>query len=108
MRCNVLMTETAIADFKKIALDILDVSKDAETAAKFVGELKAEVGRLADFPQAGALPDDRNLVCQGYRFLVHKDYLIFYTFEEGSGTVYVKAAFNAKRDYKRVLRAVRQ
>ena len=43
MRCKVLMTETAIADLKKIALDILDVSKDAETALKFVAELRAEV-----------------------------------------------------------------
>ncbi len=107
MRCKVLMTETAIADLKKIALDILDVSKDAETALKFVAELRAEVARLADFPQAGAIPDDRNLVCQGYRFLVHKEYLIFYTFEAGSDTVHVKAAFNAKRDYKRVLRSIK-
>ena len=107
MRCKVLMTETAIADLKKIALDILDVSKDAETALKFVAELRAEVARLADFPQAGAIPDDRNLVCQGYRFLVHKEYLIFYTFEAGNDTVYVKAAFNAKRDYKRVLRSIK-
>ena len=107
MRCKILMTETAIADFKKIALDILDISKDGETAVKFVTELRAEVLRLADFPQAGAIPDDRNLVCQGYRFLVHKEYLIFYTFDEGSNTVYVKAAFNAKRDYKRVMRSIK-
>ena len=106
MRCKIQMTETAIADFKKIALDILDVSKDIETAVKFVAELKAEVVHLSEFPQAGALPDDRNLVCQGYRFLVHKDYLIFYTYEEGRDVVYIKAAFNAKRDYKRVLRTM--
>ncbi len=107
MRCKIQMTETAIADFKKIALDILDVSKDAETALNFVTALRAEVERLADFPQAGAIPDDRNLVCRGYRFLIYKEYLIFYTFEEGSDTVYIKAAFNAKRDYKRVLREIK-
>ncbi len=107
MRYTVLLTETAVADFKKTALGILDASKDAATALKFVTELKAEVGRLADFPQAGALPNDRNLVCQGYRFLVHKDYLIFYTYEDGSDTVYVKAAFHAKLDYKRVMRNIK-
>ncbi len=104
MHYKILMTETAIADLKKIAMDIFDVSKDAETALKFVSELKSEVTRLADFPRSGAVPDDRNLVCRGYRYLVHKEYLIFYTFEEGSDTVYVKAVFNAKRDYKRVMR----
>lgn len=107
MRCKLWMTETAIADFKKIALDILDVSKDVETAVNFVAALKAEVDRLAEFPQAGAIPDDRNLVCQGYRFFVHKEYLIFYTYDEGSETVCVKAAFNAKRDYKRVMRTLK-
>ena len=107
MRCNVVMTETAISDFKKIARDILDISKDADTAVKFVTEMKAECNRLADFPQSGALPNDRNLVCQGYRFLVHKDYLIFYTYNAGDDTVYVKAAFNAKLDYKRVMRTIK-
>lgn len=104
MRCNVVMTETAIGDFKKIARDILELSKDADTALKFIAELKAECNRLADFPQSGALPSDRNLVCRGYRFLVHKEYLIFYTYEPDEDTVYITAAFNAKRDYKRVLR----
>ncbi len=107
MRCNVVMTETAISDFKKIARDILDISKDADTAVKFVTEMKAACNRLADFPQSGALPNDRNLVCQGYRFLVHKDYLIFYTYNAGDDTVYVKAAFNAKLDYKRVMRTIK-
>ncbi len=107
MRYNVLMTETAISDFKKIARDILDISKNIDTAVKFVTEMKAECNRLADFPQSGALPNDRNLVCQGYRFLVHKEYLIFYTYEDGDDTVYVKAAFNAKLDYKRVMRTIK-
>ncbi len=107
MRYHVLMTETAIADFKKIALNLLDVSKDAATAVRFVRELQEEVERLADFPQSGALPNDRNLVCQGYRFLEHKEYLIFYTYENGADTVYVKATFHAKLDYKRVLRTIK-
>ena len=107
MRYAILMTETAIADFKKIALDIFDVSKDVDTAVRFVTEMRAECNRLADFPQSGALPNDRNLVCQGYRFLVYKDYLIFYTYEEGDHTVYIKAAFNAKRDYTHVMRTIK-
>lgn len=104
MQCNVVMTETAISDFKKIARDILDISKDTDTVVKYVSELKAECNRLMDFPQSGALPNDRSLVCQGYRFLVHKDYLIFYTYKDGDDTVYVKAAFNAKLDYRRVMK----
>ena len=107
MHYNVLMTETAIADFKIIALDIFDVSKDVVTAVRFVTEMRAECNRLADFSQSGALPNDRNLVCQGYRFLIHKDYLIFYTYEDGDHTVYIKAAFNAKLDYKRVMRTIK-
>ena len=55
MACTACLTETVIAELKGIALDILDGSKDAETAMKFVAELKAEVSRLADFPQAARI-----------------------------------------------------
>ena len=39
-----------------------------------------------------------------YRYLTHKDYLIFYNTDEGAKIVNVLAIVNAKKDYPRVMR----
>ena len=40
----------------------------------------------------------------GYRFLIHDNYLMFYYYVKEENTVYVNAVFNAKRDYTRVMK----
>lgn len=52
----------------------------------------------------GSVPNDRTLASSEYRFLVHKEYLIFYSLDESNGKVYVNAVFNSKKDYTRVLK----
>ncbi len=52
----------------------------------------------------GAIPRDRVLKSNGYRFLSHKDYLLFYQYNMETNTVYVMAIFNGKRDYMRVMK----
>ena len=44
------------------------------------------------------------LKSNGYRFLVHKDYLLFYLYEKEANTAYIMAIFNGKRDYMRVMK----
>ena len=46
------------------------------------------------------------LVSNGYRFLVHDNYLMFYYYVKEENTVYVNAVFNAKRDYNRVMKSL--
>ncbi len=59
---------------------------------------------LEQFPESGAIPRDRVLKSNGYRFLVYKDYLLFYLYEKEANTAYVMAIFNGKRDYMRVMK----
>ena len=59
---------------------------------------------LEQFPESGAIPRDRVLKSNGYRFLSHKDYLLFYQYDKETNTVYVMAIFNGKRDYMRVMK----
>lgn len=103
MKYDVLFTDTAKTDLREIALFIAEESKDKAVAKKFVIELTAQCARLEAAPSIGALPRDRVLMSLGYRFLVYKDYLIFYTADDNSKTVYIQAVFNAKKDYTRVL-----
>ena len=104
MSYRILFTVTAKQDLRDIALNIADISKDKNIAVDFVNQMQKKCEQLIDFPESGALPNDRVLRSLGYRFLIYKDYLMFYTVEHESNTVYIRAAFNAKRDYTRVLK----
>lgn len=102
--CIVKMTETAKADLRQIAFYIADQSKDKNIAIRFVGELQDKCKILESFPESGSIPKDRVLMSNGHRFLVHKEYLIFYLYKKEENTVYVMAIFNAKRDYMKVMK----
>jgi len=104
MSYQVLFTVTAKQDLREIALNIADVSQNIDIAVNFVNEMQKKCDQLIDFPESGALPNDRVLRSLGYRFLIYKDYLMFYTVDHERETVYIQAAFNAKRDYTRVLK----
>jgi toxin ParE1/3/4 len=104
MSYRIKFTETAKEDLREIAFYIAEQSKDREIAKRFVGELREKCKMLDTFPEGGAVPRDRVLRSEGYRFLVHKDYLIFYTVEQENQTVYVRAIFNGKKDYMRVMK----
>ena len=104
MRYSIEFTETAKTDLREIALYIAEESKNKEIAKRFVKELTDQCSRLEDFPYSGAIPKDRMIVSAGYRFLIHKEYLTFYTVDEPNAKVYVQAVFNGKKDYTRVLK----
>ena len=104
MNCQIKLTATAKEDLKGIALYIYEQSKDKNIAGRFIKELQEKCDVLKEFPKIGAIPKDRVLMSSGYRFLAHKDYLIFYHYEKSENTVYILAVFNAKRDYTRVMK----
>lgn len=104
MKYNIKFTQTAKNDLRDIAIYIAEQSKEKSVATKFVEELQSKVVQHEEYPLSGAYPSDRILLSQGYRFLVHKDYLIFYTVNENLKEVYIEAVFNSKKDYMRVLK----
>ena len=104
MKWNVLMTDTAKSDLRKIALYIYDRSGDAETAASFVMALQEQCLALESFPERGAIPKDYVLKALGYRYLVYQHYLVFYQFDSNEHTVLIHAFFNEKADYFRYMR----
>lgn len=104
MNSQVVITDTARADLRDIALYLADLSKDKNLAIRFVKELQEKTKILELFPESGASPRDRVLKSNGYRFLSHKDYLLFYQYDKETNIVYVMAIFNGKRDYMRVMK----
>lgn len=104
MSCKIIFTDTAKADLREIAIYIAERAKDKDIAIRFVKELQEVTRRLEDFPESGVVPRDRVLKSMGYRFLTHKDYLLFYLYDKQQEAVYVMAIFNGKRDYMRVMK----
>ena len=104
MKYAIDITDTAKGHLWDIAIYIAEQSGEKETAKRFVRELETECYTLGEFPNSGANPDDRLLVSMGYKFLIHKDYLIFYTVDETNNIVYIQAIFNAKIDYTKYMR----
>ena len=104
MNCKVVFTDTAKSDLRDIAIYLAEMSKDRNLAICFVRELQDKTNVLEQFPESGSIPRDRVLKSNGYRFLVHKDYLLFYLYEKADNIAYIMAIFNGKRDYMRVMK----
>ena len=62
---------------------------DNDIAKRFIVDLREQCNRLVDFPQGGSLPKDRILRCFDFRYIIHKDYLIFYNIDESQKIVNV-------------------
>ena len=101
---HVLMTDTAKADLREIALNIYEQSGDLDTAVSFVTALQEQCLALVSFPERGAVPKDYVLKALGYRYLIYKHYLTFYLMDASEHKVYIHAFFNEKQDYFRYMR----
>ena len=104
MNTQIVITDTAKSDLRDIALYLAELSKDRSLAIRFVKELQEKTKTLEQFPESGSIPRDRVLKSNGYRFLPHKEYLMFYQYNMETNTVYVMAIFDGKRDYMRVMK----
>ena len=104
MSYTVRLTDTAKQDLREIAFWIAEQSKDREIAKRFVGELREACRKLDTFPNAEGIPKDRIIRSAEVRFIVHKEYLIFYLVDEEGKQVNVMAIVNAKKDYMRVMK----
>ena len=101
---QVFLTDTAKGDLRDITFYVMEQSKEKTVALKFAEELRGQCAALSGFPDRGAYPKDSVLKSAGYRYIVHKEYLIFYRVTDES--VYIEGIFNAKKDYMRVLKKI--
>jgi toxin ParE1/3/4 len=104
MSYDIVITHSAEIDLEEITFNIADISKNIDIALKFIDELQASLEILKDFPESGSLPLDSMLLNKGYRFKIFKDYLIFYTIDKESKTVFIEKILNGKLDYVKIMR----
>lgn len=83
--------------------DILEyiAADNPSAAAAVLDRIENDLRLMSQQPQLGRIPEEEDLVRMGYRFLVVRDYLIFYTLEER--TILVHRIVHGARDYLRLL-----
>lgn len=90
---------SARRDLEEIIEYLNTLSK--ETALKYYDTLVKEIGSLSHMPDRCPRPRDIALAAKGYRFLVVKNYLVFYVVI--GDTVQIRRILYAKRDYIHLL-----
>lgn len=96
---DVILYPTAKQDL----LDIIDylntLSPDA--ALRYYDLLTEEIASLSRMPERCPRPKDLALAAKGYRYLIVKDYLVFYVVS--GQTVQIRRILYGRRDYQALL-----
>ena len=72
-----------------------------DTALKYYDLLVEEITSLSNMPERCPKPKDLALAAKGYRYLIVKNYLVFYVIV--GDTVQIRRILYARRDYRSLL-----
>ena len=96
---NIEIFPTAKQDLLDIISYLNTLSPD--TALKYYDLLIEEIGGLSKLPERYPHPKDLALKAKGYRYLLVKNYLVFYVVS--GKTVQIRRILYARRDYSSLL-----
>ena len=100
------MEHSNVRIFPTAKQDLLDLIEylntlSSETAQKYYDLLIAEIASLSELPERCPHPKDLALKAKGYRYLLVKNYLVFYVVS--GKTVQIRRILYARRDYRPLL-----
>lgn len=90
---------TAKQDLEEVIGYLNTLSPDA--ASKYYDLLVEEIASLSKMPERCPKPKDLALAAKGYRYLIVKNYLVFYVVI--GDTVQIRRILYARRDYRALL-----
>ncbi len=100
---RVEVAEPADSDLRDIAQHISSQLAPPMTAAKMMDAMEEAIAGLAAMPQKCLLVTDDRLVSMGYRKLVVKSYVVFFTIDEKSKVLDVERVLFGRRAWLRIL-----
>lgn len=86
-------------DLQDIIAYLSTFSYDA--ALRYYDKIIAEISYLSEMPFRCPVPRDFSLAARGYRYLIVKDYLVFYVVEDS--VVQIRRVLYGRRDYTKLL-----
>ena len=103
MKYTVLRSGIAERQLTEILRYMTRLTGDTQSALNFLDDLDKARLQLEDFPESGIRPRDFAIRRMGYRFLIVKNYYLFYKVNHTAKTVTIHAIVYAKADYKNFL-----
>ena len=97
---RIVYSRTAIRDLDRVWDDVYEVSRDAETATRYVSDFIEKIDTKALFAKSGS-PLYFKDVFTGYYYVVFKSYMAFYRLE--GDMMCIDRIIYGKRDYMRLL-----
>ena len=73
------------------------------TAMKMMDAIEEAIGGLEDMPRKSPPVTDERLAAMGYRKLMVKNYIIFFTIDEKNKIVDIERILYSRRDWLRIL-----
>ncbi|MFI3283893.1 MAG: type II toxin-antitoxin system RelE/ParE family toxin [Erysipelotrichaceae bacterium] len=98
---NIHISPKAISDMTEIKDYISEELSNRSAAIKLLKDIYSQIAHLQNFPLVGTPLFSKLEVENNYRFLVVKNYMVFYRFEVDS--VYVIRILYGKSNYMKIL-----
>ena len=102
---SVNVSEPAENDLRDIARYISAEQLEPATALKVIDAIEEALKKLAYMPQRYPPIADRRLTALGYRKLIVKNYIVFFTINEKDQAIDVERILHARRDWLRILQS---
>ena len=99
MQYNLHVTDSALGDMEEIHQHIAKVLLEPQTALKMIDLLEKSIDKVLHMPHSRPIVTDARLSLKGYRKLVVKNYIVFYTVDDDAKMVYVERALYGRRDW---------
>lgn len=100
---SIEISEPAENDLRDIIRYISSQLSSPMTAMKMMDTIEEALLGLSDMPQKCSAVRDGRLASMGYRKLLIKNYVAFFTIDEQSNVVNVERILYARRDWLRIL-----
>ena len=100
---SIEISEPAENDLRDIILYISSQLSAPMTVMTMVDTIEGALLGLSEMPQKSPAVRDDRLVSMGYRKLLIKNYVVFFTIDEQSQVVNLERILYARRDWLRIL-----
>lgn len=97
------VSEPAENDFKDIARYITSQLSAPISALNMIELFEEALAGLSDMPQRHSFVSDERLAQMGYRKLLLKNYVVFYSIDEVNKVVDIERIMYSRRDWLRIL-----
>ena len=97
------ITARAKRDIRDVHAYIAGSLKEPNIADRLLDKIEAEILTLKNMPLRHALERDEQLKLKNLRKLIVDNYLIFYTVDEKTETVFIVRVLYARRDWMNLL-----